>query len=65
MGYYLRYITTDARPVTLDMLERALKAVDGRYAIARSEFDDLTGELTFGERLCGVVEINVPGDDIF
>ncbi len=65
MGYYMRYITTDARPVTLDALERALKEVDQGYAIARTAFDDTTGDLSFREGLCGVVEINIPGDDLF
>lgn len=65
MGYYMRYITTDSCRITMDTIARALKNADERYALAVADFDSMSGELLLAERVCGVVEINYPGDGIF
>lgn len=59
MGYYMRFITTDATETTPAILEQALKAADSRYSITES------GELKHGGGLYGAVEINRPGDGLF
>lgn len=64
MGYLMRYISTDARPITLTLIETALKQVDSAYAIVNIEVDDL-GDLMYGDTQCAIIEINRPGDDMF
>lgn len=59
MGYYMRFITTDENETTLSTLEEALKQIDPAYSITAS------GELTHGDDLYGVIEINRPGDELF
>ncbi len=64
MGYLMRYLSTDARAITLSMIEAALKVVDPAYAIVNVEVDDL-GDLMHGDTHCAIIEINRPGDDMF
>ncbi len=64
MGYLMRFISTDERPITLAMVEVALKQVDKAYAITNVEINDM-GDFLHGDVRCAVIEINRPGDDIF
>ncbi len=64
MGYYMRYITTDAAPITLAAIEKALQEIDADYSIINTELGDL-GDLMHQEMLCGQIEINRADDDIF
>jgi hypothetical protein len=59
MSYYVRFIATDTTSTTCSVLQRALKAKDPQYSIAKS------GELKHGEDVYGVVEINRSGDKLF
>lgn len=61
MGYHLRYLLTDPEPTTLDLLERALREVDGAYTIRRTGADE-HGELLRGDELFGEIEIDRPGE---
>ena len=64
MGYLMRYFSTDTRPITLSLIEAALKQVDTAYSITNIEVDDL-GDLMCGDNHCAIIEINRPGDDMF
>ena len=55
MGYYLRYISDDPQRITLTMLEEGLKTSDGLHPVQQA----------WSEMICGQVEINTAGDDIF
>lgn len=65
MGYYMRYVTTSDAPISLKIIEDALKGLDSAYVIVPDEIEPLIGTLKLGNYVCGEVEINVPGDDIF
>jgi hypothetical protein len=63
MGYYIRFIATDAEELHLATLEAALRDVDPAYSIKNvtrpsSEF----GDLFHGEELYGQIEVNQPAD---
>ena len=57
MGYYMRFIVTDQKRLSLDDLESALQSVDPEYAI-------VDGELHHGADLYGEIEINVRGEEL-
>ena len=59
MSYYMRYISTDASEITLEILNKELQAGNQRYSV------DESGELRFGDDVLGVVEINVPSQELF
>jgi hypothetical protein len=52
MGYYMRFISTDDREITLSILEQALQKVDSRYSI--SAF----GQLRYADDLYGLLQID-------
>jgi len=59
MSYYMRYISSDERPLTLSELEAALRTVDGKYSIQRTsgaEHEE-SGELRYGRALYAVLDI--------
>jgi hypothetical protein len=64
MGYYMRYIVTDTQDISLAVIVQALKQIDPAYAIL-TDFDAASGDLLYGEKRYGEIEINRPGDDIF
>lgn len=59
MSYYMRYILSDERPVTLCLRETALRAVDSRYSIQRTSSGETSesGELKYGRALYAVLDI--------
>lgn len=65
MGYYMRYLMADARPVDLKMLENALQAIDPDYHIQEDGQIENFGDLFHAGKLYARVEINSPEDDIF
>ncbi len=67
MGYSLRYISTDPRPITLDLLAQALKGGDPLYKITDIEAKPFCeyGTLKYGSDLYGDVEINCRGAALF
>ncbi|MBC7351481.1 MAG: hypothetical protein H5U08_03900 [Thermogutta sp.] len=58
MSYYMRYIVVGEGDVSLSRIETALASRDPRYSLRN-------GKLAYGGRVYGVVEINVPGEDLF
>lgn len=57
MGYYMRYISTDNRKLSLTDLDSALKSIDSSYTIS-------AGEIQYGEELYGEIEINPRGSEL-
>lgn len=64
MGYFMRYISTDARPVTFATLDEVLAAVDTKYALRATDLDELV-EVLYDGQLYGQVEIDSPEDELF
>ena len=66
MGYYMRYFVTDDKPVTVDILESALKSADAAYSIDDKGVDIREyGVLVYGGELYGELDINRPNDGLF
>jgi hypothetical protein len=65
MGYFLRYITTEADPPALATLRAALQEIDAAYRLISSPVDEAAGDLFYGDLFCGELEINRTGDDLF
>lgn len=64
MGYFMRYISTDARPVTFGTVGEVLTAIDPLYTLRPTDLDDLV-EVLYDEQLYGQVEIDAPEDELF
>jgi hypothetical protein len=62
---YLRYITTSADRITLEMLQDGLARIDPDYNVLSTEVDKVHGDLMYGETLLGTLELNLPGDEVF
>ncbi|MDC0935462.1 hypothetical protein OAS39_04175 [Pirellulales bacterium] len=57
MGYYMRFIVEDDTPLTLEVVDSALKTYDAQYAIR-------DGGLYFEEDIYGEIEINKHGEEL-
>jgi hypothetical protein len=57
MGYYLRFLVTDDRPISLDILRLALQSIDAAYSI------DEHDEIRHGDSVYGSIEVNFPQTD--
>ncbi len=64
MGYFMRYIATDERPVTFDTLREVLTAIDAKYTLRPTDLDELV-EVMYDGQLYGQVEIDSPEDELF
>ena len=62
MGYYMRFINTDTRPITAAHLRSALVGADPGYDI---EIDDTAATINHSGVTIAHVEINTPGDGLF
>jgi len=62
VGYYMRYIVADERPVGLGEIDRAVSPTGG--AITRDSGDSV-GLLHHNRTPIAQLEINVPGDGLF
>ena len=62
MGYYMRYILTDPRPLELTQLGHALARVDSDY---RLELEEDEGTLYHGSSPIAHLTLNRSGDDLF
>ncbi len=62
MGYYMRFITTDAAPIDLVKLGKVLQNLNAKYAL---EIEDNEVTLLYGDDTCAAIEINLPGDGLF
>jgi hypothetical protein len=65
MGYFMRFIVTDEKKVSLTKLEADLKKIDEKYSIEKNEGDETEGTLlNSGEVYCEI-DINTLGDGLF
>ncbi len=64
MGYYMRFISADERPLSLAIIGQALNAIDSRYVMRPTDLDELV-EVVYDSKLYGQIEINTPGDELF
>lgn len=62
MGYYIRFVSTDARPVATTDLQNAFVAAGPAYAV---QVDDTAATIRHAGATIAHVEINVPGDGLF
>ena len=66
MGYYIRYIITDEREITLPVLESNLKRIDTQYSISNIQKTPReSGDLMYDNEVYGQIEINLSGDGLF
>jgi hypothetical protein len=65
MGYYIRYIVTDIREISITTLADAIKQIDPVYTLTAAQFENTYADFSYGDTLLGEIEINHPGDDIF
>ena len=65
MSYYIRFLVTDEREISLSVINAGLKEKDSAYSIERDEESDDEGELTFNGDIYGQIEINRSGDEVF
>ena len=62
VGYYMRFVSTDARDITATELRDALLAVEPGYEVL---VDDTVATILHDGATIAHVEINVPGDGLF
>ena len=65
MGYYMRFIVTDEKKVSLTELESALKEIDKNYQIDRDEGDETEGILIYGDETYGQLFISERDNELF
>jgi len=66
MGYYMRYfIPKSAQAITLPQIRDGLIGIDTGYTIQIDSTDSNFGDIIYGERVLGEIEINTTGDEIF
>lgn len=59
MGYYMRFLSTDERPISLRTLREAVQKLNPEYSVTQDGF------LTFGSAVIASLEINTPADELF
>ena len=62
MGYYMRFVSTDAAPIECEELSKVLTAISRSYAV---QVDSSVATIAYGGALLAHVEINTPGDGLF
>jgi hypothetical protein len=65
MSYYIRFLLTDKKPISLATIDTGLKQKDAAYSIERDDESDDEGELTVNGDIYGQIEINRSGDEVF
>lgn len=66
MGYFMRYFIPHSAPkLSLTMIHEALSAIDPNYAVQIDQIDGYFGDLYYGGRCLGEIEINDVNDEIF
>ena len=65
MGYYMRFVSTDEKEISLDKINTALKQIDSGYELDFDGEDDEIADLIFSGDIYGMLEIDRPGDDLF
>ncbi len=64
MGYFMRYILADARPINFALIGETLAVLDPLYSLRATDLDELV-EVLYDDQLYGQIEIDVPGDELF
>jgi hypothetical protein len=62
VGYYMRYILTDERPVGVEDVQGVFASADGGYAV---DCEGTEATIAYQGRPIGHVAINSPGDGLF
>ena len=62
MGYYMRFIVADDRPVTITDVRAGLSSASHEYELVG---DDTEATVTFRGHRVGHLTLNVPGDGLF
>jgi len=62
MGYYMRFVSTDPRPITATDLRSALTAADPGYDV---DVDATAATIRHSGATIAHLEINLPGDGLF
>jgi hypothetical protein len=62
LGYYMRYIVADERPVTVAQLQSALSEASADY---KFDGDEIEATIIFRGHRVGHLTLNVPGDGLF
>jgi hypothetical protein len=66
MSFYMRFISTSSKPITLDLIESGLNEVDPGYMLENAQTETFSAaDFVFEGQLCAELEINRSGDDIF
>jgi len=65
MGYYMRFIVTDDKEISLSKINSGLKKIDAAYSIEFDNDVDDAGDLTYNGDIYGALEINRPSDGLF
>jgi hypothetical protein len=64
MGYFMRFISGDARLLDLEAVGAILREVDPQYVMRPTDLDDLV-EVVYDGQLYGQIEIDQQGDELF
>ncbi len=62
MAHYMRYVATDTREITLELLETALQAIDPFYHF---QGDAGQAKLMYGDASYGRISVSQPGHEEF
>ena len=62
MGYYMRYIVADERPVSLNDVRKSLAKAGDTYEV---DGDETEATIRYRGQPVGHLTLNVPGDDLF
>lgn len=65
MGYYMRFVVSDEKDISLSKINFGLKQIDAAYSIEFDDDADDAGDLTYNGDIYGALEINRPGDGLF
>jgi hypothetical protein len=64
MGYIMRYFTTSALRIQIDILREVVHAIDPAYTLEDTDLARV-GQLRFAGQVLGTIEINLPDEEIF
>ena len=65
MGYYMRYVVTDKKDLSLQTMEDSLKQLDQAYSIVNRQTGRVIGDLVHGGEVFAQIEINRSNDELF
>ncbi len=65
MGYYMRFITTDPKPSSIDVLGGRLRSRNPGWRLESEAARRPSAKIHLGHELLGELEVNQPGDGLF